>query len=73
MKLSNEITIDSAASAHVVNEVKLFESIEQIQGKHVKLPNSTVVTATGKGKVPVVVSGSGILLTNMYYIPDLQM
>lgn len=72
-RLSNEMMIDSGASEHVVNDVRFFETIEPIQGIQVELANDTVVTATGKGTVPVDVSGSRIPLTNVHYIPDLKM
>lgn len=64
--------IDSGANEHVVSDVRFFETVESICTIQLELEIDTVLTATSTGTMPVHVSRSRILFTNVHYISDLQ-
>lgn len=66
------IMVNREASEHVVNNVKLFETLTPSLEKYVELVDRTKVTAKGKGTVTVHIDGIRNTLRNVHYISTLK-
>lgn len=65
--------IDSGASEHVVPNKDYMSDIQNVPRLAVELTNGAIAKLTNMGTVVVDTGGGRILLTRVYYIPNIML
>lgn len=63
--------MNNGASKHVVSEVNLFTSLEQVASSEIELTTGMVVTSSGKRSTVAATGSDSFLLRIIYYFPCL--
>lgn len=64
--------LDSGCSNHMCGDRTMFNELDEKFRHSVKLGNNTKMDVIGKGSVKLLLSGMNLVVTEVYYIPDLK-
>lgn len=64
--------LDSGCSNHMSGDMKWFTEIDKSFRHNVKLGNDSKLAVMGKGKIRMKIDGRVMVVTKVFYIPDLK-
>lgn len=64
--------LDSGCSNHMCGNKDVFYDLDSSFRESVKLGNDSRITVQGKGKVQMEVNGIVLMITEVFYVPDLK-
>lgn len=72
VRRDNTWFLDSGCSNHMCGDQAMFIELDEKFCHTVKLGNNSRMNVTGKGKVKLLINGVNLVITDVFYVPELR-